>query len=68
MSFFKGIKWIKKRFGDELHVISLNNPRWLNQMVRCIENGYTALIENVSEDLDPSLDPILSRAIIRKGR
>jgi len=64
----QGIKWIKNKYGDQLEVISLNNPRWLSQMIRCVEGGKTVLIENVSEDLDPALDPILSRQIIKKGR
>lgn len=39
--------------------------------VRCLENalslGACVLIENVSENLDPILDPILTRQIITKG-
>eukprot|EP01084_Bolivina_argentea_P009096 17033_1 len=64
----QGIKWIKNNAGDSLNVINLNHPRWLSQMIRAVESGDTVLIENVSESIDPTLDPILSRAIIRKGR
>ena len=65
----QGIKWIRNHHpGDELKVINLNHPRWLSQMIRAVEQGHTVLIENVSENIDPTLDPILSRAIIKKGR
>jgi len=65
----QGIKWIRNHHpGDELKVINLNHPRWLSSMTRAVEQGHTVLIENVSENIDPTLDPILSRAIIKKGR
>merc|ERR1719295_2016101 len=64
----QGIKWIRNHHADELKVINLNHPRWLGQMTRAVEQGQTVLVENVSENIDPTLDPILSRAIIRKGR
>ena len=72
----QGVKWIRNResgnTGDDasggLKVVNLNHPRWLSIMIRCVEQGHTVLIENVSENIDPTLDPILSRAIIRKGR
>jgi len=28
---------------------------------KSITNGYTVLLENVEEDLDPALDPILNK-------
>eukprot|EP01083_Nonionella_stella_P214893 773915_1 len=66
----QGIKWIKNHHSSNntLKIINLNHPRWLSQIIRAVEQGHTVLIENVSENIDPTLDPILSRAIIRKGR
>ena len=51
----------------DIKIINLNHQRWLSQMTRAVEQGHTVLIENVSEKR-PTLDPILSRAITKKGR
>ena len=65
----QGVKWILAHHAaDDIKIINLNHPRWLSQMTRAVEQGHTVLIENVSENIDPTLDPILSRAIIKKGR
>lgn len=31
-------------------------------------NGQTLIIENIGEEIDPTLDPVLARAIYKKGR
>ena len=64
----QGVKWIRNRFADELVLLNLNQPRWLSIITRAVEQGHTVLIENVSENIDPTLDSILQRAIIKKGR
>jgi hypothetical protein len=33
----------------------------------CLVNGRPLLVENVEEELDPVLDPVLERRYIRKG-
>lgn len=34
---------------------------------QAIEQGKVLIIENVQVDLEPTLDPVLARAIIKKG-
>jgi dynein heavy chain len=65
----QGIKWLKqKEEGDNLKVITLTQPKWLNVIVNAIQQGQTVIIENVGEDIDATLDPVLARAVYRKGR
>ena len=64
----QGVAWLKKRLGDELAVIQLTQPGWLGKVSKCIQNGGKLLIESVGEEIDPILEPVLSRAIIRRGR
>lgn len=37
-------------------------------MINCIENGKPLLIENLPEDIDAVLDPVIGKQIIRKGQ
>ena len=41
---------------------------WLRQLINAITEGCPVIIENLGEDIDAVLDPVLSRAVYRKGR
>jgi len=65
----QGIKWIrKKEEANNLTVFQLTQKNWLRKVENALTNGYTVLIENIAEDIDATLDPVLSRAIYKKGR
>ncbi|XP_077979817.1 dynein beta chain, ciliary-like [Glandiceps talaboti] len=64
----QGIKWIKKKYGDDLRVVRLGQRGYLDVIERAISNGDTVLIENLEEEMDPVLDPVLGRNTIKKGR
>ncbi|CAK9104463.1 Dynein axonemal heavy chain 17 (Axonemal beta dynein heavy chain 17) (Axonemal dynein heavy chain-like protein 1) (Ciliary dynein heavy chain 17) (Ciliary dynein heavy chain-like protein 1) (Dynein axonemal light chain 2) [Durusdinium trenchii] len=49
-------------------VTQLTKRGWEEEVVQAIEQGEVVLIENLGEDIDATLDPVLSRAIIHKGR
>lgn len=69
MSTWQGIKWLRKREEDNgLSVIQLSQKRWLRDVETAIMNGQTLIIENIGEEIDPTLDPVLARAIYKKGR
>jgi dynein heavy chain len=65
----QGIKWLRKREEDNsLLVLQLTQNRWLNRLEGGISNGYSVIIENLGEEIDATIDPVLSRAIYKKGR
>ena len=46
-------------------VIKLSNPKFLNIIDTSIRMGFPVLLENVEEKLDPSLEPILHKNIVK---
>ena len=64
----QGIKWIKNRFADKLTVIRLGQKAYLDTIEHCVSHGKSLLIENLDEEIEPVLDPLLGRLLIKKGR
>ena len=63
----QGIKWIKNRYGKKLTVIRLGKPGYLDTVEKCVNSGSVLLIENLPEETDAVLDPLLGRQLIKKG-
>lgn len=64
----QGVKWIKQKYGDALKVIRLGQKGYLDIIEKALNIGQTVLIENIGENLDPVLDPLLGRTLIKKGK
>lgn len=64
----QGVKWIKQKYGDGLMVIRLGQKGYLDIIEKALIKGSTVLIENIGENLDPVLDPLLGRLLIKKGK
>jgi dynein heavy chain len=65
----QGIKWLrKKEEARGLQVFQLNQKGWQRKVEQAIQNGNSIIIENLGEDIDATMDPVLSRAIYKKGR
>jgi dynein heavy chain len=65
----QGIKWLRtKEEANGLEVFQLNQKGWQRKVEQAIMNGRTIIIENLTEDIDATMDPVLSRAIYKKGR
>ena len=66
---FQGIKWIRNNQAENnLKVLRFGQDNFVNLLVMAVENGESVLIENVGEQFDPIIDPLLGRNIIRRGR
>eukprot|EP00232_Nephroselmis_pyriformis_P019075 CAMPEP_0182900652 /NCGR_PEP_ID=MMETSP0034_2-20130328/28990_1 /TAXON_ID=156128 /ORGANISM="Nephroselmis pyriformis, Strain CCMP717" /LENGTH=4527 /DNA_ID=CAMNT_0025034901 /DNA_START=131 /DNA_END=13711 /DNA_ORIENTATION=+ len=65
----QGIKWIKNREEPNgLKIIQMSQPKYIDIVENCIENGVPLLIENCPDDIDAVLDPVVARQTIRRGR
>lgn len=49
-------------------ILRLNAKNYLDSIEKAIVNGSILLIENIGETIDAVLDPLLGRALIKKGR
>ncbi|OQR82552.1 dynein heavy chain [Achlya hypogyna] len=58
-------KWVKKTFAPE--ATKMTNANLLRALEGCIRNGRSLLIEDVEETLEPSLEPILQKAVFKQG-
>jgi len=63
----QAIVWIKKKESAQLAVTSFNDENFGRTLETCIKYGKPVLIENINEDLDPLIDPILEKNYIEKG-
>ena len=65
----QGIKWMLKREENNgLTILQLSQSGWLKQLTGAIVNGKCVIIQNIGEELDATLEPVLSRAVFQKGR
>ncbi|ANQ07504.1 Uncharacterized protein PCOAH_00018730 [Plasmodium coatneyi] len=65
--------WIKnKEFQNDLSnhrcITTFNSSKFKDNLEFCLSEGKTLLIENVEEYIDPILDSVLEKQIIKKGK
>lgn len=61
-------KWIRTmEKASNLQVIKLTDGNYLRSLENSIQFGYPVLLENVGEELDPSLEPLLQKQIFKQG-
>jgi dynein heavy chain len=52
---------------NNLQVIKLSNPKFLQIIETGIRMGLPVLLENIEEVLDPSLEPVLQKNVEKKA-
>uniref|UniRef100_A0A8C3NL73 Dynein axonemal heavy chain 12 n=1 Tax=Geospiza parvula TaxID=87175 RepID=A0A8C3NL73_GEOPR len=61
-------KWIKNFEKDNrLNVIKISDADYMRTVENCIQFGTPLLLENVGEELDPSLEPLLLKQTFKQG-
>ncbi|XP_056602033.1 dynein axonemal heavy chain 2 isoform X3 [Triplophysa dalaica] len=61
-------KWIKNmELKRGLKVIDLQMPEFLRVLENAVQFGFPVLLQNVQEELDPALAPILNKSLTRVG-
>lgn len=65
----QAIKWLrKKEESNNVQVFQLNQKGWQKKVANAITQGHVIIIENLGEEIDATLDSVLSRAVYKKGR
>ncbi|KAK7886266.1 hypothetical protein WMY93_025887 [Mugilogobius chulae] len=64
----QAIKWIQNWLGSELTVVQMGQKGYLTIIAKALACGETLLIENITEKLDPVLEPLLGKNTTKKGR
>ncbi|KAH0787434.1 dynein heavy chain 2, axonemal [Histomonas meleagridis] len=60
-------KWIKLMYKDNLQILTTKKPNYINILELALQNGQPCLLQDITEDIDPSLMPILNREFIKRG-
>lgn len=64
----QGIKWIReKESSNGLTILRMNAKKLISECQRCIQDGCTVLLENIDENIDATLSPIIGRYAKKKG-
>ncbi|KAI8473051.1 MAG: flagellar outer dynein arm heavy chain beta [Monoraphidium minutum] len=65
----QGIKWIKSREASSgLVILQQSQPKYVDKVLACIEQGLPLLLENLPMELDAVLDPVLGKRTVKRGR
>ena len=64
----QAIKWIKNMESKRgLKIIDLQMSDYMRTLETCVQYGFPVILQNVQEKLDPSLDSILNKAVVKIG-
>ncbi len=59
--------WIKEReSGHNLHVVRMGVASTVTAMERAMEAGHSVLVENMGENIDAVLNPVITRSTFKK--
>lgn len=51
----------------QLKIVSLNMPDMARQIENALQFGHPVLLQDVLEEMDPLLEPVLAKAFIKRG-
>jgi len=60
-------RWIKQLEGSTLKITDLGSKNFLRELENAIQYGLPYLLQDVETEIDPSFEPVLSKAIIKQG-
>ena len=63
----QGIVWIKERESKHnLQVVRMGAANTVTAMERAMEAGHSVLVENMGENIDAVLNPVITRSTFKK--
>lgn len=64
---YQANRWIKKLGGKTMQVTDFKKKDILRTLETAVKFGFPVLVQDILEDIDPALEPLLSKAIINRG-
>jgi dynein heavy chain len=71
----QGIRWLLRhetihaqKTGRNLLLVRPGEKGWMQKIINAITNGDTVIMENIDEQIDAALEPVLSKAVFKKGK
>ena len=64
----QGIKWIKGREGGEMVSLQMSTKNWIKKVELAVSGGQVLMLDSIGSEIDAVLDPLLSRAFVKKGK
>jgi len=64
----QGNKWIKNmEKKNSIEFIKLTDADFIRKLENCIQFGFPVMLENVGEELDAALEPLLLKSVFKQG-
>ena len=61
-------KWIRNmEKARKIKILKFSNPNYLRDLENAIPFGTPIMMENVGEEMDPAIEPVLAKQIFKKG-
>lgn len=57
----QGIRWLKEQFKDNLANLKMTDKSWKNDLFNGIESGKIIVFENLEENIDATITPVIGR-------
>jgi dynein heavy chain len=60
-------RWIRNMEGKRLKIIDLKMTGFLRDVENAVVYGFPILLQDILEEIDPALEPVLSRSVLKIG-
>ena len=60
-------KWVRRMEESHLRIVDLKSKNMLREIENGIVYGLPVLLQDILEELDPALEPVLAKALIKIG-
>ena len=67
----QGLTWVSQREKDRIPnfgILMMDNSRLRDHIEYAMAEGKALIIQGIEEEIDPLLDPLLEKALVKKGR
>ena len=60
-------RWIRNMEGSKLRIIDLKMNGFLREVENAVQYGFPVLLQDILEEIDPALEPVLSKSFLKIG-